>query len=170
MLTIDELLSETRQARRDWDEAVKGLSDGDYENSEISKGWSLKDVTGHLATYLRLNVRHVKSYMRRRKLVSMRAKNWYRFNQREVVRLKHEAAPRLKRELESAYDELLVQLTRLSDQDLKACFPSPWSPASGRQVRLGTILRADVSRHLREHARDVRNWRGREHNRPFPRR
>jgi uncharacterized damage-inducible protein DinB len=158
-LTLDELVTELRQARREWDEAVAGLSDDDYQKAEISKGWTLKDVTGHLATYLVLNVRHVKSYTHRGKIVSMRAKNWYQYNKREVARLKHESSPRLKRELDRAYKELSLLLPRLKDEDLKASFPSPWSPGSSRRVKLATILRADVSRHMREHARDVKKWR-----------
>jgi DinB family protein len=158
-MTRDELIVETQQARREWDEALAGLSDGDLLTAEISRGWNLKDVIGHLATYLRLNVRHVESYRKRGKIASMRAKNWYQFNKRQVARLKQEPLATLRADLDFAYHELLGLLPQLSDKDLQVSFPSPWSPHSGQKVRLGTILRADVSRHLRAHARDVMKWR-----------
>lgn len=161
-MTRDELVAETRQARREWDKAVAGLSVSQMLGAEISKGWNLRDVTGHLAAYLRLNIRHVESYLKRGKIASMRAKNWYQFNKREAARLKSTTPAQAKLDLDSAYQELLSVLPNLSDEDLKVKFDSPWSPQSGRQVRLGTVLRADVSRHLREHARDVLKWRARE--------
>ena len=157
----DELIAETMQARQEWDEALAGLSDAELVTSEISRGWSLKDVVGHLATYFRLNIRHVEAYMKRGKIASMRARNWYQFNKREAARLKQAPLSGLREELDSAYQELLVLLPRLSDEDLRVSFPSPWSPHSTQKVRLGTILRADVSRHMREHARDVVKWRER---------
>jgi uncharacterized damage-inducible protein DinB len=158
-LKCDELIAETRRARQEWDEALSGLSDKDLHTAEISRAWSLKDILGHLATYLRLNVRHVKSYKKRKKIASMRAKNWYQFNKREVVRLKHASAAKLRKEFDEAYDDLVALLPELTDEDLKASFPSPWSRGSSKNVKLGTILRADVSRHIHEHARDVRKWR-----------
>jgi hypothetical protein len=158
----DEVIAETRQARREWDEALAGLSEDELQSAEISMGWNLKDVVGHLGTYIQLNVRHIESFIKRRKIASMRAKNWYQFNKREVARLKHASPSKVRGEMDSALKELMVLLPHLSDEDLNASFPSPWSRESARKVKLGTILRADVSRHLREHARDVRKWRARE--------
>jgi hypothetical protein len=158
-MTTVGLVAEIQAARQEWDEALAGLTDADFEASEISRGWNLKDVVGHLATYLRLNVRHVESYKKRGKIASMRAKNWYRFNQREAARLKQAPLPELRAEFDSAYQDLLAVLTQLRDEDLYKSFPSPWSPNSTQQVRLGTVVRGDVSRHLREHARDVRKWK-----------
>lgn len=158
----DELIAETKIARREWDRALKGISDLDFRKAQIYKAWTPKDIAGHLATYLQLNIRHVQSYLRRRAIASMRAKNWYQFNKREAVRLKHASTKKVLRDLDSAYTDLISLLPKLSDEDLKVSFPSPWSPASGRKVRLGTILRADVSRHLKEHAGDLRKWKVRE--------
>lgn len=161
MKTINELIAEIEQARQEWQAALTGLTDADFETAEITRGWTLKDVLGHLATYLRLNVRHVAAYKKRKRLASMRAKNWYQFNKREAARLKRAALTQLRADFDSAYRELLALLPTLRDDDLKATFPSPWSPSSKQKVRLGTILRADVSAHLRAHARDVRRWKER---------
>lgn len=162
MLTREELIAESQIGWREWSEAIEGVSRREMNKAEISRGWSLKDVVGHLATYIRLNVRHVEAYQKRGKIVSMRAKNWYQFNKRQVKKLKQEPLGKLEKELRTAYVDLMSLLPNLTDADLKAPFPSPWSPKSGRFVKLGTILRADVSRHLHEHARDVRKWRERE--------
>lgn len=159
MLGRDELISEMLEARQEWDAAVAGIAHEDALNLEISRGWTYKDVVGHLATYIRLNVRHLELFKKRKRIASMRARNWYQFNKREVVRLKRMPLKRLFHDLDSGFDRLLAEMETLSDEDLKASFPSPWSPLSGGKVRLGTILRADVSRHLREHARDVRKRR-----------
>ncbi len=161
-MTTVELIEEIRAARKEWDDALAGISDADFGAAEISRGWNLKDVLGHLATYLRLNIRHLEAFKKRGKIASMRAKNWYRFNRRETARLKQAPLAQLQEDLESAYRDLLALLPQLNDEDLVKSFPSPWSSNTTQKVRLGTILRADVSRHLREHARDVRRWRANE--------
>lgn len=161
-MTPAGLIAEIRAARNEWENALKGLSDVDFETAEISRGWSLKDVLGHLATYLRLNVRHLEAFTKRGRIASMRAENWYRFNRREVARLNRAPIAQLRANFDSAFDDLLLLLPRLDEEDLVKSFPSPWSQNTSRKVRLGTILRGDVSRHLREHARDVRKWRANE--------
>lgn len=154
---------EIQSARREWTKAVAGLKADVYTSNPVTSSWTLKDIVGHLATYLQLNVAHLRAYKKRRKLASMRAQNWYRFNRRESSRLKNAPLKKLQADFESAYAELLAELATLKDDDLKATFPSPWSRNDTRRTRLSSVLRADVSRHLAEHARDVEKWRASEH-------
>ena len=105
------LVREIEEARRQWDEAVAGLSDDDFLTAEISRGWTLKDVLAHLASYLELNSRHVRAVKKRKRLASMRAKNWYQFNKREAARNKKMPLNEARGAFELAYGELLLVLT-----------------------------------------------------------
>src|SRR5581483_10066882 len=82
------IVQEIEDGRRTWDEAVAGLNDDDFLAAEISRGWTLKDVLAHLASYLELNVRHIRAVKKRKRFASMRAKNWHQFNKREAARNK----------------------------------------------------------------------------------
>ncbi len=157
--SVAGMTQEIREAREAWDAAVKDISNAEYARVEITPGWTLKDVVAHLGTYLDLNVRHIQWYKKRKKLASMRARNWYQFNKREAARNKKLSLAQAYKSFERNYARLLTELASLSDADLKATFASPWSVNETRPVRLSTVLRADVSRHLIEHARDVTRWR-----------
>lgn len=142
-----------------WDDSIAGLTDADFVTAEISPQWTLKDVLAHPTTYFDLNVRHIRAYKKRSALASMRARNWYQFNQREAARQKKTPVSEIRADFERAYNDLIDELSGLTDDDLKASFPSPWSQNDTRKVRLATVLRADVSNHIKEHARAVLKWR-----------
>lgn len=158
-ISSELLVNEVKQARQTWDDSFAGLNDADFENAEISPHWTLKDVLAHLTTYLDLNVRHLRAYRKRKTLASMRARNWYQFNKREAARQKKTPLSKIRADFERAYNELIDEMSGLTDDDLKASFPSPWSQNETRKVRLATVLRADVSNHFKEHARAVEKWR-----------
>ncbi len=153
------LTQEIEDGRRTWEEAVAGLSDKDFLTAEISRGWMLKDVLAHLASYLELNARHIRAVKKRKRFASMRAKNWYQFNKREAARNKKMSLKEARRAFENAYADLLRELATLNDDALLLRCPSPWSENETRTIALASVLRGDVSSHLREHARDVEKWR-----------
>jgi|GEM_PF-1735789 hypothetical protein len=155
----EQLAAEIHAARRAWDQAIAGLSDDDFLRAAITAQWTLKDVLAHLAAYLELNVKHLQAYKKRGTLASMRARNWHQFNQRQAARHKKMALADARAAFENGYNQLLTELDTLNDDALKQSFPSPWSQNETRKVRLATVLRADVSSHLREHARQVMKWR-----------
>lgn len=162
--TPEVLISEIQEGRHQWDAAVAGLSDEDVESAEIVPGWTLKMLMGHLAAYLRLNAAHLRAYTKRKHLASMRARNWNQFNKREAEKLKEAPLARVRADFEAAYAELCRRLPTLSETDLKQSFPSPWSAKTTHRTRLTTVLRADVSNHFGEHARQVLAWRGKHGN------
>jgi uncharacterized damage-inducible protein DinB len=155
----DPLAAEIHAARREWDQAVAGLSDDDFSRAQITAQWTLKDVLAHLAAYLELDVKHLQAYKKRGTLASMRARNWYQFNKRQAARHKKMPLVEVRAAFENGYNQLLTELDTMNDDAWKQSFPSPWSQNETRKVRLATVLRADVSNHLREHARQVSQWR-----------
>lgn len=153
------LIQEIEDARREWDEAVVGLSNDDFLTAEISRGWNLKDVLVHLTSYLELNARHIRAVKKRKRFASMQAPNWYQFNKRQAARSKKTPLKEARRAFGAAYMDLLDEMAMLQNDILLSRFPSPWSEKETRTITLATVLRADISSHLREHARDVQKWR-----------
>src|SRR5581483_10109363 len=137
----ETLTQEIQNARQQWDEAVAGLDDQDYLTAEISRGWTLKDVLAHLAAYLDLNARHLRAVKKRKKLASMRARNWYQFNKREAARNKKIALKDARKSFEHSYKDLLNEMAGITDEQLQEKFPSPWARQETRTVRLATVLR-----------------------------
>ena len=147
-------------AWREWNDALAGLDDVDFE-LPVYRQWNLKDILGHLFSYLHLALRHVHAYKKRKRLASPRAPSYSYFNRREAARLKRVPLAQLRADMGAAYRDLIVLLPTLSDEDLRKVFPAQW-----RNSKYHTTLRAllrEEAEHLRIHAADVKNWRGREH-------
>ena len=50
---ISEFIEEIKQARREWDSAIEGISGDDFVRPGFCGEWSLKDVLSHLTWYER---------------------------------------------------------------------------------------------------------------------
>jgi uncharacterized damage-inducible protein DinB len=158
-VVVTRLSARYEDARREWNEAVAGLRASDYDAPNISKAWNVKDVLGHLLAYNALHVRHIESYLRRRKLASPRAPSYSYFNRREAARLKTVPLGELQTRFDASYRRLRDLLPALDDADLRQTFPSQWWNSTGN-VTLGGILREEAN-HIRAHAADVKKWRDR---------
>ena len=141
---------------REWNDALAGLGDADYE-LPVYRQWRLKDIVGHVFSYMRLDLRHVESYKKRRRLASPRAPSYSYFNRREAARLKDVSRQQLCADLESDYRKLMELLPTLTDDDLKQVFPSQWSNSKYRTTLRG-LLREEAN-HIGIHAGDVKKWR-----------
>jgi hypothetical protein len=156
-LTLGERLD---QAWRIWNNALDGLDDEDFELA-VYRQWSLKDIVGHVFSYLDLAVRHLRSYKKRKRLASPRAPSYSYYNRRETVRLRRVPLERLRADLDAAHGALMELLPRLSDEDLRKVFPAQWRN-SNYHTTLRTMLR-ESAEHLTIHAADIKNWRKRQY-------
>ena len=77
-ISLNERLED---AWREWNEAVAGLDVADFD-LPVYRQWSLKDVMGHVYSYLHLALRHVQSFKKRKRLASPRAPSYSYFNRR----------------------------------------------------------------------------------------
>lgn len=145
---------------RAWNKALKGLDETDFE-LPVYRKWRLKDILGHVYSYMDLMRRHVETYKKRKRLASPRAPSYSYFNRREAQRLRQVPTAFLRADMDSAYRKLTELLPTLTDDDLKKSFPSQWWNSSGRTTLRG-ILREEAD-HLGIHAEDVSKWRKREH-------
>ena len=150
------LVERFEKSWREWNDALAGLGDADYE-LPVYRQWRLKDIVGHVFSYMHLDVRHVESYKKRRRLASPRAPSYSYFNRREAARLKDVPRQQLCADLESDYRKLMELLPTLRDDDLKKVFPSQWSN-SKYSTTLRGLLREEAS-HIAIHAGDVKKWR-----------
>ncbi|MBI5302192.1 MAG: DinB family protein [Chloroflexi bacterium] len=156
-LTLDERLE---LAWREWNDALAGLDDADFERMVYHK-WNLKDVLGHVFAYLDLALKHVRSYKKRKRLASPRAPSYSFFNRREAERLRDAPLAQLRADLDAAYRELVALVPTLSADDLKKQFPAQWTN-SKYKTTLRYQLR-ETAEHMRIHAGEVKAWR--KHNR-----
>lgn len=153
--TLDERLA---LAYREWNDALAGLDDADFERMVYHK-WNLKDVLGHVFAYLDLALKHVQSYKKRKRLASPRAPSYAFFNRREAERLRAVSLAELRADLDAEYRELLALIPTLSTDDLKKEFPAQWTN-SKYKTTLRYQLR-ETANHLAIHAREVKAWRAR---------
>jgi hypothetical protein len=156
-LTLVQRFDRSWQA---WNKALDGLDGADFELPVYPK-WRLKDILGHVYSYMDLMRRHVESYKKRKRLASPRAPSYSYFNRREAERLRQVPAADLRADLDSAYCKLMELLPTLTDDDFKKSFPSQWWNSNGRTTLRG-ILREEAN-HISTHAEDIRKWRVREH-------
>lgn len=154
-MTLDERLA---LAWREWNDALAGLADTDFERMVYPK-WNLKDILGHVFAYLDLTLRHVKSYQKRKRLASPRAPSYAYFNRREAERLRRIPLAQLRADLDATYRELIALVPTLSAEDLKKQFPAQWTN-SKYKTTLRYQLRENAE-HLRIHASEVKEWRKR---------
>jgi hypothetical protein len=99
------LIERIELAWREWNDAIAGLDDADFERM-VYRQWNLKDVTGHVFAYLDLALRHVESYKKRKRLASPRAPSYSYFNRREAERLRGVPLARLRADIDAAHREL----------------------------------------------------------------
>lgn len=156
-----DLCSRFESAWQDWNEALAGLDDDEIESSSIYRQWTLKDIMGHVYSYMSLYARHLASYQKRKRLASPRAPSYGYFNRREAARLKKAPVRQLRAGLNAAYRDFMARLATLTEEDFKRVFPSQWSNSKYR-VTLRSLLREEAG-HMAGHAADVRKWREREH-------
>ena len=154
---VQALLKRYAKSWDAWQETVAGLRDADYLTPNISKQWNVKDVLGHLAAYMNLMARHLRTYNKRKRLASPRAPSYSYFNRREAARRKNVPIVEVRAELESGYTELMKLLAELKDDDLKKEFPSQWWNSPGK-VTLNGYLREEAN-HIQFHVDEVRKWR-----------
>jgi hypothetical protein len=147
-------------AWREWNDALAGLDDANFE-LPVYRQWDLKDILGHVYSYLHLALRHVHSYKKRKRLASPRAPSYSYFNRREAERLRCVPLAQLRADMDAAYRDLMALLPALSDEDLRKVFPAQWWNSKYHTTLRG-LLREEAE-HLRIHAVDVRKWREREH-------
>lgn len=155
MMTLDERM---RLAWREWNDALAGLDDADFERMVYPK-WNLKDILGHVFAYLDLTLRHVKAYQKRKRLASPRAPSYAYFNRREAERMRDVPLAQLRADLDATYRELIALIPTLSADDLKKQFPAQWTN-SKYKTTLRYLLRGEAG-HLRNHASEVKLWRKR---------
>jgi hypothetical protein len=155
VISLDERLA---QAYAEWNDALAGLDDADFERMVYAK-WNLKDVLGHVFAYLDLALKHVRSYKKRKRLASPRAPSYAFFNRREAERLRAVSLAQLRADLDAECRELLALIPALSADDLKKEFPAQWTN-SKYKTTLRYQLRETAS-HLEIHAREVSAWRKR---------
>lgn len=149
------------QAWRIWNDALVDLDDADFESS-IYPHWNLKDIVGHVYSYMDLMLRHVESYRKRKKLASPRSPSYSYFNRREAERLHRVSAVQLRADMAITFEKLSAILPSLSDEDLKKSFPSQWWNSKGHTTLRG-LLREEAS-HIIIHAGDIRKWKERRNN------
>jgi hypothetical protein len=154
-MSLEERLE---RAWAEWNSALAGLAPEDYEQP-VYRRWTLKDILGHVCSYVELDLRHVRSYGKRRRLASPRAPSYSYFNRREALRLRSTPVARLRGRLDSAYSSLAALIPTLTDQDLRRVFPSQWSN-SKYHTTLRALLREETE-HMRIHAADIVKWRER---------
>ncbi|MCL4395548.1 MAG: maleylpyruvate isomerase N-terminal domain-containing protein, partial [Chloroflexi bacterium] len=142
----------------DWNLALAGLAPEDFERP-VYRQWTLKDILGHVCSYVELDLRHVRSYKKRKRLASPRAPPYSYFNRREAQRLRNTPPAQLCARLEAAYRGLAALVPALTDQDLRQVFPSQWSN-SKYHTTLRALLREEAE-HMRIHAADIVQWRER---------
>ena len=150
--TID-LSDRLTQAYREWNDALVGLDDADFERMVYPK-WNLKDILGHVFAYLDLTLRHIQSYKKRKRLASPRAPSYAYFNRREAERMRDVPLAQLRADMDVTYRELIALIPTLSADDLKKQFPAQWTN-SKYKTTLRYQLREEAS-HLRNHAREVK--------------
>ncbi len=143
-----------------WNDALAGLDAADFD-LPVYRQWDLKDILGHVYSYLHLALRHVESYKKRKRLASPRAPSYSYFNRREAERLRGMPLAQLRADMDTAYRDLIALGPALSDEDLRKVFPAQWWN-SKYHTTLRAILRENAE-HLSIHAADVRKWRKREH-------
>ena len=150
------LVERYRQSQLEWNAALAGLRPADYERM-VYRRWRLKDIQGHVLSYLQLSQRHICTYLKSKRLASPRAPTYSYFNRREAERLKNVPFAQLRGEMEAAFADLFDLLPALKDEDLRRVFPSQWWN-SKYNTTLRSILREDAE-HIRIHAADVVKWR-----------
>lgn len=143
-------------AFREWKEALKGLSAPDFERI-VYPEWNLKDVLGHVLAYLALNLRHVQTYKKRRRLASPRAVSYAYFNRREAERLRSVPLAQLRVGLNSTFHELCALVPTLTAKDLSRQFPAQWTNSTYKTT-LRYQLRSTAD-HMQMHAKQVKAWR-----------
>ena len=148
------------KAWRVWNDALDGLDDTDFERA-VYRQWSLKDIVGHVFSYLDLAVRHLESYKKRKRLASPRAPSYAYFNRREAERLKSVSLKRLRADMDATHRKLMELLPTLTDEDLRRVFPAQWRN-SKYHTTMRTMLR-ESAEHMTIHTVDIANWRKREH-------
>jgi hypothetical protein len=136
------------------------LDDADFELT-VYRQWSLKDIVGHVFSYLDLAVRNLRSYKKRKRLASPRAPSYSYYNRRETERLRRVSLDRLRADLDAAHAALCELLPTLTDEDLRQVFPAQWQK-SNYHTTLRTMLR-ETAEHLTIHAVDIENWRRRQY-------
>ncbi len=143
-------------AWHEWNDALGGLDAADFDLL-VYRQWNLKDILGHVYSYLHLALRHVESYQKRKRLASPRAPSYSYFNRREAERLRRVPLAQLCANLDATYRDLMAVLPALSDEDLQKVFPAQWWN-SKYHTTLRAILREEAE-HLGIHAGDVKKWR-----------
>jgi hypothetical protein len=156
-LSLDERLD---QAWRVWNDALDGLDDADFERA-VYRQWNLKDIVGHVFSYLDLAVRHLQSYKKRKRLASPRAPSYSYFNRREAERLRGVPVVRLRADMAAAHRKLMELLPMLTGEDLRKVFPAQWRN-SRYHTTLRTMLRENAE-HMVIHAVDIASWRKRQY-------
>jgi hypothetical protein len=156
-LTLAERLE---QAWRVWNDALNALEDSDFD-LPVYRQWSLKDVVGHMFSYLDLTLHHLQSYKKRKRLASPRAPSYSYFNRREAERLRSVPLDRLRADLDATHAKLMEFLPTLTGEDLRKEFPAQWRKST-YHTTLRTLLRENAE-HMTIHAVDIENWRKREH-------
>jgi len=155
-----KLIEKTVLAYREWNDAIAGLCDADFERMVYPK-WNLKDILGHVFAYLDLALRHVKSYQKRKRLASPHAPSYAFFNRREAERLRGVSLEKLRADMDATHRELMTLVSALSPDDLKKQFPAQWTN-SKYKTTLRNQLR-ETPGHMQNHADEVKAWREREH-------
>ena len=156
-LTLAERLD---QSWRVWTDALDGLDDADFERA-VYRQWNLKDIVGHVFSYMDLAVRHLESYKKRKRLASPRAPSYAYFNRREAERLRRVPLVRLHADMDATHRKLVELLPTLTGEDLRRVFPAQWRN-SAYHTTLRSMLRENAE-HMTIHALDIENWRKREH-------
>ncbi len=144
------------QSWRVWNEAIDGLQDADFD-LPVYPHWTVKDIAGHVYSYMDLMRRHVKTYRKHKKLASPCAPSYGYFNRREAERLRPVPPAQLLAEMNDAFAELSALLPSLTPEDLRRIFPSQWSSSKGHNTLRGLL--SEEARHISAHAGDIRKWR-----------
>ncbi len=143
-------------AYREWQDAIAGLDDSDFERM-VYRHWTLKNIFGHVLAYLDLALRHIKSYQRNKRLASPHARSYAFFNRREAERLRGVPLVQLRADFDSTFRELMTLVPMLNSDDLNRKFPAQWTN-SKYKTTLRYQLR-ETAEHMRIHANDVKAWR-----------
>ncbi len=157
-MTRDELLNRVRQSHADLAAALADIPDDVMMTRPVVDWWTLKDVMGHVAMWERVAVQFAEEYRRDGKPAPLGLKDDAavdEYNKRGAALRRDYSLARVRAEFDAALRDLVAAVEPLSDAQLNAPLPAPWSDG----VTLERLIAWNSYEHTPEHVDQIARWR-----------
>lgn len=160
-MTRDEILGSIRREHLTFLTVIAGIPDEMLANEYVMQQWTVKDMLGHIAMWMRVACQFIAEYKRDGVPVSLGLNDEEAinaFNTENWIARREVPLKQAMDEFGAAYSALIEAVTSLSDAELNAQLPAPWKTGD----TLERLIAINSYEHEPEHSEQVTLWRADE--------